>query len=257
MLKITEILPNPKSTDKGNEWIEITNFSQTPLNLANFTLDDSEKGSKPFTLTQTIPPHSTLLLSDTQTSISLNNKEDQVRLFNIQGTLVDSLHYTDSQSGKSYALTDIKSQSNTNQLWMWTTPTPDRLNPPKLKFTGEITTPPSIQDNYTFTFQPDQSSKTIQITFDETLLDFETSAITFTPQTKAQLLTEKPTTTQTFHLIDYKITEPSQPSSILRTNSPPPASPQKPTSTLTIILILIPLLAIAFFYNLKIRNKSL
>lgn len=130
MLKITEILPNPKGTDTNNEFIEITNFSNESINLKGFSLDDGEKGSKPykFTTDTIILPSSSKSFYNSITKIALNNTSDSARLFDQSGTLIDELKYEKTSENKSYSYTEILSEKGSRILLLETDPTPNKQN---------------------------------------------------------------------------------------------------------------------------------
>ncbi|MBT4148530.1 lamin tail domain-containing protein, partial [Candidatus Peregrinibacteria bacterium] len=114
MLQITEIHPNPEGKDTTNEWIEITNLGPDPINLQNYTFDDEEGGSKPYTIEnpKILQPNQLHVLEKSATAINLNNQGDQVRIFAPETTLetpaqppttepVTSLQYGPTQQGLS------------------------------------------------------------------------------------------------------------------------------------------------------------
>ena len=254
MLKITEIFPNPKGSDGNQEWIELTNFSTEPVNLGIFTLDDSKKGSKPFPLPQTtLQPNQTTLFQKSETKINLNNTEDLVRLIDQNGQVTDQVEYTKPPEAKSYALTTIKSQKGQTSSWQWAKPTPNKPNKALYQIEGTITSTPEIQNDFTFTFQPDQSTENLQIIFTEDTLDFETAKLIIIPNTKAQILTNK--TNQNFQLIDYEILETQQQSQ----QKTPPLHNQSPTTTfiqfIPIIILLLLLPTTFLIYKLQ-KNKN-
>ena len=236
MIKITEILPNPEGKDGNNEWIELKNVGQAgpghsqaspshgqagqqpqPVNLENYILDDiADGGSKPYTLPATVlQPNQTIVLYKSQTKINLNNSDDEVRLLSPDGKLIDRVSYGKSEEGSSYALTKILQETGEKSTYRWTTPTPNKENPPLYLFEGTITSTPEIKSDFLFQFQPETTAtiatpttapaeKPLTITFSEETLDFETAKLIFQPQTKAKLLTSKITNSH-FALVDYKI----------------------------------------------------
>jgi len=83
MIKITEVFPNPEGQDGNKEWIELTNFGNTPIDITNYLLDDEEGGSKPYKISNgtILQPNQSNLFRKTQTNLNLNNDGDTVRLF--------------------------------------------------------------------------------------------------------------------------------------------------------------------------------
>jgi hypothetical protein len=256
MIKITEILPNPKGKDANNEWIELTNTSDIPANLTGWTIDDSEGGSKPYKIPQlTIPPQTATTLNKSQTNINLNNSNDEVRLFNNTNTLIDSLSYGKSEEGKSYAETRILSETGEKSTFHWTTPTPNSPNQPLYRLEGIITESPQIADEFFFKFQPKNSNKILTITFTDPPLDFETAQITLIEGTPAKLLISKPSNTE-FSLIDYKIGAPGAPESSGTPETSQATHIPKPHSTpLTYFALPIIIIVLTITITLILKNK--
>ncbi|MFH1890483.1 MAG: lamin tail domain-containing protein [Candidatus Kuenenbacteria bacterium] len=112
---ITELLPNPAGSDTELEWIEIFNQGQFQVNLANWQIDDAEKGSRPYTITDEliISPGEYLVFYRPTTKIAFNNSYDSARLFDGQGNLADEISYDEVIEDASYAL-------DVNYTWHWT-----------------------------------------------------------------------------------------------------------------------------------------
>jgi len=274
MIKITEILPNPTGQDGNNEWIEIKNVIQTDqtneqsqsINLENYVLDDIEDGSKPYNMpATTLQPNQTIILHKAQTKINLNNSDDEVRLFSPKGELLDHMNYGKSKEGLSYSLISIRHGEGEKSTYIWTTPSPNKDNPPLYLFEGTIISQPEIKSDFSFQFQPEISEtstkSSITITFTEETLDFETAKLIFQPQTKTKLLTSK-TSNSFFSLVDYKLdTSPSTSTnantseSTARTESQPKTSTtneQFPTFIIPLIISALILTIIA----LKLKKKK-
>lgn len=102
-LLITEVYPAPIDTE--SEWIEVFNSGEAALQLSDYKLFDQY--SSP-TLLHTF---SNELLEPKQyrvvtlTTNKLNNAQDEVRLYDVQGTLVDTLAYNAAQSQMSFSKT--------------------------------------------------------------------------------------------------------------------------------------------------------
>ncbi|MBI1961461.1 MAG: lamin tail domain-containing protein [Parcubacteria group bacterium] len=110
---ITEIFPNPAGTDDA-EWIELYNPNAFGIILDNWTVDDEDGGSRPYTIKgRTIGAQSYLALGKEETALTLNNTSDEARLFDASNTLIDSVRYDDAIEAQSYAKTD-------DELWLWT-----------------------------------------------------------------------------------------------------------------------------------------
>lgn len=135
-VKINEFIPNPSGSDMDNEWIELKNDNDFMVDLSNWQVDDGPKGSEQYLIPAEtkINPNSLLVLSRSQTKISLNNNTDSVRLFWPNNKTINEVNYANAKSGYSYALI--------NNTWTWTNrPTPGAENlgsitiekPPKSK----------------------------------------------------------------------------------------------------------------------------
>ncbi len=132
LIQITEIYPNPPGPDDG-EWIEIYNPNSFSVSLDGWFLDDQEGGSKPYLITDTtIEPDEYMIFERSKTKIILNNSNDEARLIDDQGNLVDFVTYEKTQEGKSYSKTD-------DGVWFWT----EELTPGDKNTNPEIKTTPS------------------------------------------------------------------------------------------------------------------
>ena len=121
---ISEFLPNPTKENNQQEFIELFNQEDFAVDLGNFQLDDSEKGSKPYTIPPgtIIQPGQYLAFLKDQTKIALNNSDDSVRLIAPSGQVIDAVSYQTSQAGVSYVL-------DQDFTWQQTqTPTPGEIN---------------------------------------------------------------------------------------------------------------------------------
>lgn len=148
---ITEVFPNPEGPDTEEEWIEITNNGDDPVNLGNWTLDDGEGGSEAFIFPDDtiIEPGETLILYRTETGIALNNSNETVQLSDYSGETMSEINYETSEEGDSYSeiqIEEVKSiQASASGLgnqvfstWQWVTPSPGALNPIWKQVKGEI-----------------------------------------------------------------------------------------------------------------------
>ncbi len=149
---VTEVFPNPAGPDNEEEWIEITNGGAVAVNLGNWTLDDGEGGSEPFTFPDTtvLEPGQTLILYRTETGIALNNSNETVRLSDPTGEITSEITYESSEEDESYAEIQIEEvqsdQASTSGLgnkgfstWQWVTPSPGALNPIWKQIKGTVT----------------------------------------------------------------------------------------------------------------------
>lgn len=191
---ISEIMPNPEKDDNKNEWIELTNKGNKEINMGNWQLDDIEGGSKPYILSDeiSIEAGKTLLVSISESKISLGNKEDSVRLINFEGEAVDEISYEEAPKEQSYARIVVqKENGDEEEQWQWTAEsTPDQPNPVYQELTGIIVEDPDFE-NYSFTFQlTDQAVKTVF--FSESVIPGPLAKTTFIKGTELKaVLVEK------------------------------------------------------------------
>lgn len=120
---INEFLPDPEGSDSDNEWIELKNPTDQIAILDGWALDDAEGGSKPFALDgYKIQPESFLIIKSSENKIALNNTNDEVRLMDYHGNVIDKVAYEKTNSGKSIA-------RKTDNTWEEAeTPTPGTEN---------------------------------------------------------------------------------------------------------------------------------
>ncbi len=120
---ISEVFPNPSGKDSNQEWIELFNSGDNVANLKDFSLDDSEDGSKKFIFNEGIfiEPYSYFLIYSYDSKINLNNTEDSVRLFNPDKFIADQIYYEEAPENQSFARFDGN--------FLWTNkPTPNSIN---------------------------------------------------------------------------------------------------------------------------------
>lgn len=203
-LQITEILPNPEGKDGTAEFIELTNFSDATIDLMNYTLDDSENGSKSYKIQTQITPSQSITFYKSETKISLNNTNDEARLFSPNGELIDKIAYTKTTEGKSLSKIKILSEKGEKSATLWTTPSPNEPPETFYKFKGYVSEISAETGTSSLIFLPENSQKTISITSKDPLPQILKSIIQQNPETNLSLLTKKISNTE-FELIDYKI----------------------------------------------------
>ena len=96
---LSEVYPYPDSGE--NEWVEIYNNNDFPVNLTNWYLDDIENGGSSPKLINLIIETKSYTVFDL-TSSMFNNTGDSVRLLDFNKSLKDSFEYTGSEKGKSW-----------------------------------------------------------------------------------------------------------------------------------------------------------
>lgn len=116
-LFISEFIPNPEGSDDA-EWIELFWGGAEELDLTGFSIDDSEGGSRSYKISGVhAASRAYLVLPKAKTRLTLNNTSDAVRLFNVDGALVDEIEYEGSVEGRAYARRE-------DGRWFWTLPSP-------------------------------------------------------------------------------------------------------------------------------------
>jgi|GEM_PF-3052716 len=118
---LNEIFPNPQGNDKGQEWVEVYNPNDFPVNILDYILDDyTDEGSAPMKLPEIeILPQGTYLIFAPKTNI--NNSNEEIQLRDPKGTLLDKVYFSEGFEGQSYA--------RMQNEWLWTTfPTPNFAN---------------------------------------------------------------------------------------------------------------------------------
>lgn len=156
-VKITEIYPDPEGSDNEDEWIEITNGGDESVNLGNWTVDDGEGGSDPYTFSDNtvIEPGETIVIYRSESKIALNNSKEEVRLKDHTGEIVDEVSYEQSVEGQSYAEIDVEDEENLQaslqpmgkaftSTWEWVKPSPGEPNPSWKVFSGAVV---NFEDN--------------------------------------------------------------------------------------------------------------
>jgi len=263
-LQITEILPNPEGKDGTAEFIELTNLSTEQINLTGCALDDSENGSKPYKMQTTIAPGQSLVFYKSETKISLNNTNDEARLFSPSGKLIDQLAYTKTTEGKSLSKIKILSSPAGQGLppseklaTLWTDPTPNEPPETFYKFDGHAPALAGAESPSLFLFHPSSSQKTISITSKDQLPPILASIINQNPETSLSLLTKKISNTE-FELVDYKImaTKQTQDTQQIQPNQSYESKSQIKSYFLIPLLISLLILSLLAIHLLKKMRKA-
>ncbi|MBD3156430.1 hypothetical protein GF369_01245 [Candidatus Peregrinibacteria bacterium] len=136
-IQITEVFPNPKGNDSGNEWIELYNNENRMINLAHWTMHNS---NKTYTFPETIiQGKSYLVLSDKDLGFSLNNTDATITLYDFQQTPIDTVSYSNVEENHSYTKILTYSNDHEEKSWMWhTPPTPGTGSNPLYQYEGTI-----------------------------------------------------------------------------------------------------------------------
>ncbi|PJA90390.1 MAG: hypothetical protein CO137_00420 [Candidatus Magasanikbacteria bacterium CG_4_9_14_3_um_filter_32_9] len=121
-ITITEIFPNPAGNDT-DEFIEIYNSANFPIDITGLKIDDEIGGSKGYIIPQNsiILPNSYVVFWKEETKISLNNTGDSARLLYPDDSVLFEISYEKTTEDASFA--------KINGNWKWTnSPTPNTEN---------------------------------------------------------------------------------------------------------------------------------
>lgn len=116
---LNEILPNPVGDDETGEFVELRNLSANPIDLAGWQIADAS--SRRFTITKKdfsetiLPAQGYFLIERKIFKIALNNNGDEVKLYQPNGQLLDSVAY------KQSCADNVAYARDENQVWQWTT----------------------------------------------------------------------------------------------------------------------------------------
>ncbi len=156
---IQEILPNPVDKDRDKEWIKLYNSSNQEINLKNWVLVD-RFGQNHFFVFQKdtwLEDDDYIIMSRSETQITLNNFEEELSLFDPAGELIDQISYINAPAGETLLYSD--------NSWRWGTKEKTTLQPetPNIVEGIVITLPGDISLQYFFIARDAQQSETIQI----------------------------------------------------------------------------------------------
>lgn len=192
MLEITEVFPNPKGKDQGNEWLEIYNKGNKSVNLENWKIN--KKSIKNLV----IAPNGYVSVNTT-----LKNTDAQIQLKDFNGKIIDQISYKEAKENFSY--------SKLGENWYWTNPTKNGPNPQIEIFKAQVISTPEVINGilqFTTKRNDEQNSKTETIIIEnhDSKQLFQTL---LKENTKIQLTVEKQGTQQ--KMLGLKILETPKP----------------------------------------------
>ena len=144
ILRINEAYPNPSedingdgSVDQDDEFIEIFNAGESPLNLSGYILDDEEDTFSIGDITIESGGYAIFIRSDT--SIVLG-RDEKVILIDPSSVVVDTLEFSSASKGDSFQ----RSPDGSERIRRTSSPTPDSTNipPPDLVINEILLDPP-------------------------------------------------------------------------------------------------------------------
>lgn len=97
-LRIAAVLPNPAGDDTIGEWIAIRNEGSEYVSFDGWKIVDAK--GKSYTLTGSLSGNEERRLPYTETKITLNNTEEELRLYNDTGKCVQTVTYTGPGEGE-------------------------------------------------------------------------------------------------------------------------------------------------------------
>jgi cysteine-rich repeat protein len=130
-----EILPNPKSIDKNNEWVELMNNSDQDVDLEDWFVEN--KGRRKFIIKgNIIKAHSFALVKLVNTTFTIGNTNENLKLKDPNGVIVSELSFSGA------AGENVSYNFHQENVWKWSRfRTPGRDNrfnsPPKIKLRSE------------------------------------------------------------------------------------------------------------------------
>jgi len=132
---INELLPSPLGPDDQEEWIEIANQNNFPVDVSNWQIEDLKGKTTAYVFPEktVIPAMSFILLSRKESNITLNNDEDGLKLSWPSKKTADQVDYKTAPRNQSYNRGGIG--------WFWSEKlTPGEINRATAKETEEIAT---------------------------------------------------------------------------------------------------------------------
>jgi len=120
-IRINEILANPSGSESTDEFIELYNISDTPIDLSLWSIkDNSVSGKYIFQGGTTIKPKGFLVVYRKTFTFALNNSNETVSLLDPNGNVKDTVSYRTAKEDVSYNYTETGFRGGT--------PTPGALN---------------------------------------------------------------------------------------------------------------------------------
>ncbi len=127
---INEILADPSTDEAENEFIELYNYGDSPIDVTGWQLDDNDLEDNDFYSFQNpdidylLDPGAFLTLFRSETDIVLNNDEDSVFLFDDEGEEIDFYVFDSTATERSWG----RDPNNDEEWMLFPTPSPGEEN---------------------------------------------------------------------------------------------------------------------------------
>jgi hypothetical protein len=108
---LNELIPNPTGSDEDGEFVEIYNGSNKKEDLKDWIIKDKSGGEYKFSSIE-IDTGKFLAVYYKDSGISLNNSDEEIKLYDPNGKLISSVSYGDTKEGYAYGFDGAK--------WKWT-----------------------------------------------------------------------------------------------------------------------------------------
>jgi hypothetical protein len=120
-IRFNEVVPNPKGKDKGQEFVEIYNYSDEEVSLNGWKLKDKKSEHK---LDGIIKAKSYKAVYNT---VSINNSDEEIKLLAPDDAEIDAISFSESKEDYSYSYFEGS--------WHWSkSKTPDKENTVNIEF---------------------------------------------------------------------------------------------------------------------------
>jgi DNA/RNA endonuclease YhcR with UshA esterase domain len=110
-LRFVSLYPNTTGSDETEEYVEIQNVGDAPVDLLGWMIEDGSTDRFTMKDSLVIDAGDTVRLLRTQTKITLNNGGDTLELIAPDETVVDKMTYGNAAKGKMYEIVDGQ--------WQW------------------------------------------------------------------------------------------------------------------------------------------
>ncbi|HBK33471.1 TPA: hypothetical protein DDZ06_00425 [Candidatus Uhrbacteria bacterium] len=152
-LRLSEIYPNTNGSDEVEEFIEIENVGDSPVDLFGVILEDASGKQFIFSTHQNLSNVSVMALMREVTALALNNLGDTVSLYDPSYKLLDQVTYEKTNQGQSLA--------RIHGSWDWTShPT---ANEPNAFPTTQVDKPSSVTTTNTIVSAGEKTTTTLAV----------------------------------------------------------------------------------------------